>query len=239
MSKKLLRLMIFAVMTAPMFAYADSAEDMLKRSAPVLSKAVKLEKSRSIVMLGANAKTVLVSDNPRYVVQGQLYDMWSNEPINNQAELTASLQQLPLEKLRKNKPLLETTLYADKPKTLTIFINPFADNTKKVTHILSKYADMYRLNFLFFAETTNKDIKQLLQFACVVTSNNAQQVIEQLKSNTVSLTQQTCEQKTVIESYGLINFLGITTSPTLVASNDVLSVGMPRRLLPWLAKNMR
>ncbi|GAM71764.1 hypothetical protein JCM19236_6347 [Vibrio sp. JCM 19236] len=48
-----------------------------------------------------------------------------------------------------------------------------------------------------------------------------------------------CDQARAMNSYGLSAFLQISESPTLVAPNAELSVGMPKQVMNWLAQNSK
>ncbi|WP_338167286.1 hypothetical protein [Vibrio sp. 10N] len=207
-----------------------------------VEKAENIPNSRSIVMF-EKGETVVITDNPRYVVKGELFDMWKNEPVTSRLELKKSRRVMPLESLKLDSSgLFETTVNDHHDKTLTIFIDPTSDSASEQVHIINKYASAYRLRFVFTSvEATEDSVTRLLTFACRVQSKQASQIVSSIVQEPDSATDTTatfCLQEQVIKTYAFSQFLNISTLPTLVASNGVYSEGMPKPFIGWLAENM-
>lgn len=64
----------------------NGAQEQLKASLTQASKAEKLPNANSVVVFGGS-ESVVLTDNPRWVIKGQLYDMWQNTEINSKSQL--------------------------------------------------------------------------------------------------------------------------------------------------------
>ncbi|MGR5178822.1 hypothetical protein [Vibrio mediterranei] len=220
-------------------ASADDGLD-LTSSFNTVDKAVNLPSSRSIVMFHDN-ETVVVTDNPRYVVKGELFDMWKNEPIQSRLELKASSRVIPLESLKLDTSgLFEIIVNEQNDKTLTVFIDPTTSDAPEQVHIINKYASAYRLRFVFTSvEATEASLIRLLTFACDVQTKQPSEVVSLILDNQAkSKNSHHCQQEQVIKTYAFSQFLNIRTLPTVIASNGVYSDGMPVPFIGWLAENM-
>lgn len=217
-------------------ALADNPQEQIKQSLAQAKKLVHLPNSRGIVGFGKN-EAVVISDNPRWVVKGQFYDMWSNTKINSAIELQEAAKRIPLDKLAVNtKALLETRVNPEKSKTLTIFLDPFAKNTPNVVNVLTKYVTDHSLRFIYTA-TSNESVERLGAFTCQLSNQNSSQLFESMKNQRFIPSSKTCLQTKMMNSFGLSQFLHIKQSPTLIAPNDVFSTGMPHKIHTWLAEN--
>lgn len=235
---------VIAGLTSLLVFFGASANDAPdpKSAFKTVGKAVNIPNSRSIVMF-EDRETVVVTDNPRYVVKGELFDMWLNEPVTSKLELKKSSRVMPLDSLKLDSSgLFETTVNEQKGKTLTVFIDPTSENAPEQVHIINKYASAYRLRFVFTSvEATEASVIRLLTFACDVQSKQPGEVVNlitQDANSTPSTTEKFCLQEQVIKTYAFSQFLNISTLPTLVASNGVYSEGMPMPFIGWLAENM-
>ena len=218
-------------------AVADTAE--LQSAMKKASQAVSIPGARSIAMF-ERGDAIVITDNPRYVVKGQLYDMWANQPIKDSIELNESSKVIPLGNLSLNTDnLFVMNLHANKAKTLTVFIDPMESDTAEQLNILNTYASEYHIKVIFTTLRADQEtISQLLRFACVVQKEQPQGVMAALVQNRAFQSQTFCNQESVIKTFAYTQFLNIKKLPTLIASNDVYSEAMPVPLIGWLATNM-
>ncbi|GAD89949.1 hypothetical protein VHA01S_030_00240 [Vibrio halioticoli NBRC 102217] len=215
----------------------ETASEQIKAAVKVASKPKKLLHSNAVVLFANSGESVVVSDNPRWVIKGQLFDMWSNVEVNGTAQLEALERKLPLDKLNVNtKDVFDFIVNPSKSQTVTIFIDPFEENTSHVVSVLSKYATDYRLRFILTAVEASH-INPFIALQCAHQKVNDAVILDQLITQNFSDAKASCDQTKAMNSYGLSAFLQIKTSPTLVAPNSELSVGMPSQLMTWLAKN--
>lgn len=241
---KILVLVVSAVLTMTSFFVSSSTQndvaDQIKQSIAAAGKAVKVPNSKSIVVFEHSGQAVLISDNPRYVVKGQLFDMWNNEQVENSGQLNASSKIIPLGKLPIDySQIFKLTTYPKADKTLTVFINPFDEQASNQIEIISKYASSYQIDWIFMStQGTKVEVEQLLRLACVVLNEQPGDVIKMFIQNNISIPNQFCQKESVVKTFAFARFLNIHTLPTLIASNDVVSQGMPNSFISWLANNM-
>lgn len=236
--KSLLTICFIGLMSASFSAFSgDSPKEQIKASIELASQVKALPKARSMVIFSRSGESVVLTDNPRWVVKGTLFDMWQNKEIHSVSQLKGAEKIIPLSSLRVNTTdVLDMVIRQDKRQTLTVFLDPFAANTPSVVSILTQYAKDYQLRFIFTA-LSQSSIEKLGGFSCALSKGNTDDLLNQLRTQDFPKTSSHCLQKTMMNSYGLSQFLHISTSPTLIAPNDVFSEGMPTQLMHWLSEN--
>lgn len=216
---------------------AQTPQEQIKASIDLASKVQKLPNAHSMVIFGRSGGSVVLTDNPRWVVKGTLFDMWQNKEIHSVSQLKTAERKIPLSSLSVNTTdVLELVIGKDKPKTLTVFLDPYAENTSSVVSILTKYAKDYRLRFIF-TSVSQLSMKKLSEFSCTLASVNTERLLSYLQTQNFPKASSNCLQPNMMNSYGLSQFLHISKSPTLIAPNDVFSEGMPAKLMHWLSEN--
>ena len=241
---KISTLVISSVLTMTSFFVSSSASDdvssQIKQSIAAAGKAVKVPNSNAVVVFEHSGQVVLITDNPRYVVKGQLFDMWENKKVNNSGQLKASSLTIPLDKLPIDESQIfkiTTNKHAD--KTLTVFINPFDKASPNQIEVIRKYASSYQIDWVFVSvEGTKEHVDQLLKLSCVVLNEQASDILTMFIQTNISLPNKHCQKESVIKTFAFTRFLNIHTLPALIGSNDVVSQGMPQQFISWLAKNM-
>ncbi|NGZ66617.1 hypothetical protein G6Z92_06405 [Vibrio aestuarianus subsp. cardii] len=226
--------------SVPSFAFAgegDTAREKIQAHLKEASKVHRIPNSRSMVMFGPTGQAVVVTDNPRYVVKGELFDMWLNEELKSQKAVDESNQTIPLSKMSVNTVgLLDVVVNPEKLNTVTIFLDPFESGSGDVVRILRKYATNYRLRFIL---TTNQDkhVPALQRFACEVEKHNTEDVLSMIERQEFTNSSQSCIEQKVIKTLGLTGFLRIAKSPTIIASNERYVEALPANIMQWLADN--
>lgn len=219
-----------------------SAIDEIQQSIATASKAEAVPDSRSVVVFSSSGEAVFITDNPRFVVKGTVYDMWANEAVSSRAELKQASKTMPLDKIKLDKSnLFELVLNPTKSKTLTVFIDPFDQKAANQIDIITKYASAYRVKFIFTTLQANEaSIAQLLKLGCVVQDEQPGNVVNALLTDKHRIldSQSFCLKESVVKTFAFGQFLNIHTLPTLIASNSVYSADMPQPFVAWLAKNM-
>jgi hypothetical protein len=117
-----------------------------------------------MVTFSNQGEALVIADNPRWVVKGRLFDMWQNEEIRSEDTLKVAEARIPLSKIQVNtSDILDVVVNQEKSKTLTVFLDPFLDNSSSIVSILTSYATDYRLRFIITA-MSESSIKPLVLF---------------------------------------------------------------------------
>lgn len=238
-SKRVFQTIMFGLLgIVPLYSQAANVQDKIKEAIVKSGKATNMPNSASIVVF-SEPESILITDNPRYVVKGRIFDMWQNVELKNENELQASTQIIPLKQLKVNtKDLLEVRVNQEKTQELTIFLDPFLPSSAQVVHLLKKYVGEYQLRFVLTA-MSQESVEHLFDLACQIETMKDIDVLNLISSGGVesSSTQKKCNEKLVMNSFGLTHFLRLKTSPTLIAPNGVISESLPPNLMEWLSEN--
>lgn len=232
---------VFGFGSASAFASPETPQQMINEMQANATKPEYLPKGRSVIIFGKQSNDALVvSDNPRWVVKGELYDMWQNKKIANLSELHEASEILPLNSIKADvNNVLSVTANSEKDLELTVFLDPFKATTPKDVETLLKYASAYQLKFVLFTKNKSKEeVKRLFTLACDIRGQSVNKQLAIIMNQESKIDEVACDQEKVVGSYGLTSILGINRSPTLVASSYRYSEGLPERLTTWLVENM-
>lgn len=222
----------------PLSYAAEGIDTKIKEAIVKAGKAVNMPSSKSIVVF-SEPESIVITDNPRYVVKGRVFDMWQNVEITNNAELDASTKVIPLNKIEiVNRKVLEARVNQEKQQIVTVFLDPFLPDSAETIRVLTKYATDYQLRFVFTAMSQDS-VDPLLNMACETKGLAPETVIQQIISGDVKAfqTERKCNETLAMNSFGLTHFLRINKSPTLIAPNGVVSEKLPPNLMQWLSVN--
>ncbi len=212
------------------------AETQIKKSLKNASKAVNLPDARSVVFFGQQ-EAIVLSDNPRWVVKGQLFDMWQNIEINSSYELKQAAKKIPINTIKINTDdVIDTRVRPEKESLLTVFLDPFASDSPEVVRLLNTYATDYQVRYIFTA-MSQKHIAPFFDFACQSQGLESKAISQLVITQSYTQTNEECLQEEAMNSFGLTQFLHISKSPTLISPNETYHVGLPSNLMAWLKEN--
>ncbi|NOI31840.1 hypothetical protein [Vibrio coralliilyticus] len=213
-----------------------SAQRQVQNALKVASKAERLPKARSVVVFG-QSEAVVITDNTRWVVKGQLYDMWQNVEVDNALELASAAKLLPINTLKTNTTdLVDARMRPEKELIVTVFLDPFEKKSANVVKLLNTYAKKYQVRYIYTA-MSQKHIEPFFFFACEINGKSAESISQLIQEQRFERTDKSCSQTHAMNSFGLTQFLHINQSPVLIAPNDVYHVGLPPKLMEWLKEN--
>jgi len=214
-------------------------KQVIQEIAKNAEKAIKLPNGKAVVLFDkGDGGVIVITDNPRWVVKGELYDMFQNKEIKNTHELNVASSKIPFKKLNVDTTnLLSFTANKSKEKTLIVFIDPFDANAYKNIEVINFTTKAYRVRYIL-TPFSQESVQKLMNFSCYVYKESVARLITRIETKKYGQTQDVCHQDLVSKSYGLSAFLMLKKSPTLIASNDVVSFGMPKSMIAFLAKNM-
>ncbi len=241
LAKKALILMP-VVISASVVAAPQTTKQMIAEMREHATKPTMLPKSRTIVMFGKrSSEALVVLDNPRWVVKGELFDAWQNQRIADLSELNSASKLLPLNTMNVDfDKALTINTNSSKSKKLTVFLDPFKKTTPKDLEVILKYASNYALEFVLFTkERSESEVKKLFTLACDLRGLSVNKQLAMIMNQSTRIGSAPCEQDRVISSYGVTSLFGIQTSPAIVASNYAYSEGFPEQFTNWLTENMK
>lgn len=218
-------------------SFADTgAQAQVKEALTFASKAERLPNAKSIVVFGQK-ESVVLTDNARWVVKGQLYDMWQNREINDDAALREAAKVMPINSLTTNTTdVIDARVRPEKELIVTVFLDPFDSSSANVVKVLNNYASQYQIRYIYTVMSQG-NIEPFFYFACQSKELSAEEISNIILEKRFTQTDKSCPQKRTMNSFGLTQFLHINQSPVLIAPNDVYHVGLPAKLMEWLRVN--
>lgn len=221
---------------SPLALAQSGAEAQVKKALEKASKAEQLPQSAAVVVFG-EGEAVVLADNPRWVVKGQLYDMWQNKEINGPLALRDAAKRIPINKIKVNtKDVIDARVRPEKGLIVTVFLDPFMGNSSEVVRVLNTYATDYQVRYIYTA-MSQANIQPFFSFACQGRVMAARDISQMIIDKSFIETTENCRQTEAMNSFGLTQFLHINQSPTIIAPNDVYHIGLPTALMKWLKDN--
>ncbi len=200
-----------------------------------------IPQSKSIVSFSTkNNEQVVILDNPRYVVKGKLYDMWTKEQISNKPQLIKSKNTYPISKLKIDM----TTLFGTKINSNTnsdylLFYNPFdVKNIEFIKNNLSILNDK-NIHVVFsipsIANGLNDSlVKKFYGLSCSDYAVKTFDGLLNIKQN--KLEEKPCGEQ-LYKTVGMLNFMKINTLPMLVSNKNDTYYIASESLDLWFKKN--
>lgn len=232
MKKTLLIIMIMALLAAPGFAQQASIQKLKSIDA------MQVLPSNQINMVEASGQVFFVTQNGRYVIKGDLYDMWSGGAlVSSVAELNASSSKIDLDKIGIKMDDLFNLQYGNGPKTVTMFVSPGCGYCKKTLQemISSDLAEKYTFNIIplpFLGQKSQDSVKRL---AAAALNNPADALNALVNDDYSSLAQKDGgDVEGIKRAMITAQILGINQVPVLLADNGTMLVGAPQNLTNWL-----
>lgn len=232
MKKALILAMILGMFAAPGFAQQGTLKQIKSIDA------MQALPANQINMVEASGQVFFVTQNGRYVIKGDLYDMWSGGAmVSSVAELNESSSKIDLEKIGIKMDDLFNLQYGNGPKTVTMFVSPGCGYCKKTLQemISSDLAEKYTFNIVplpFLGQKSQDSVKRL---AAAAPKNPAGALNALVNDDYSALAQnEGGDIEGIKRAMITAQILGINQVPVLLADNGTMLVGAPQNLTSWL-----
>lgn len=238
--KNLTIISICALCLLSFSAHSDSEkrDKLLGESLEQAKKVRKLPNSNNIVAFSGLGEVVVVDgNNPRWVVKGELYDMWANKRVNSNEELERQSSLIPLSKMAiDTNKILDVTVNKEKKQVITIFVQPFESKSIEAINLLLKYASRYQLRFII-TPTDQDSMIELAKSGCWIMDSDGRDVLDSMVIGEMPVSSSSCSLDRLTKSFALSQFLMIQRYPVVIAPNGSYSTGVPENLMSWLEQN--
>ncbi len=201
----------------------------------------KIPQSNSIVSFSSKKnQQVIILDNPRYVVKGQLYDMWSKEKISSKVDLNKSKTTYPISKLKLNmNSMFGAKLNDNNNSEYLLFYNPFDVKNKQFIKDNIAILNEKNIHVIFSIPSVANGLNDLIvkkfySLSCSdykVKNINDLLTIEQEQSK-----ENPCGEQ-LYKTVGMLNFMKITTLPLLISNKNDKSFINGESLDLWFKTN--
>jgi len=209
-----------------------------------LAQAKTLVTEQNVVPLpvsGFNALEVdgqihYISDNGRFVITGQMYDVISQKFIDTFSDVKEVATKINFTKMGLNPDTLNSFSMGEGNKTVIVFVDPVCDICQQVYTEAEKLSKDYTFKFVAipaFGEKSNELTKKL---SCL---DDKAKGMEALKTGTVHELKTPVPCDTTLNDKTLLtaHMLRINGVPFVVSPNGNIARGQVMNLKAWLENN--
>ena len=189
-------------------------------------------------MIEKNGKTFLMSSNGRYVIKGQLQDMWDGgKVLTSVAQLKKSVSSVNFDALGLDVDELWHLSYGSGPEKVMIFVAPGCGYCKKTLKQMAGLETQYTFNIIPLPIMGPRSEDAVRRLASVATKRPNAAFAALLNDDYADLT---IDPNLNVESIGrsmiTAQVLGINSVPVIIDQHHRMSKGAPQDLATHLKR---
>lgn len=180
-----------------------------------------------------------VSNNGRYVITGQLYDLWGGNSLDTMAQIKTSTETIPLNGLNLKAKDLNTVILGSGDKEILLFVDPLSDVTKELIkqsrQIITDGNRDFAFKFIFIPALGDKSNIAAKKILCSSENVNDEEILNKVLSNQIGeLKTSQCDISPYDRTLVMSTLLQIKRVPFLIANDGRFIEGIPNSYLNWL-----
>lgn len=181
----------------------------------------------------SNGQILYISENGRFVLSGQMFDLWYKRPIDTMGQVEDSLSRIHLAQMGLDPKALNTVTMGSGSRAVTIFTDPLCKACHALAEELKAYADEFTFHFVVIPALGEESNMLAERLSCAQSQDEA--LLALLNGTIATLPIQpdcdtTVYQKTLMASH-LMDINGV---PFVIADDGRVSRGRPANLSQWL-----
>lgn len=181
----------------------------------------------------AGGEIMFISGNGRFVIKGQIYDIWYKKTLDNIAQITDSATKIHFKKMGTDFSEFSATTFGEGEKEAVIFVDPLCPICHKLVADAKKLAKDYKFHVVVIPALGNESHDLSKKFYCAKDQNNR---LEALLNNTIDTLEQKqeCDMEGYDSTLYLATMMKIKGVPYAVSPDGRVSEGTPWNLKKWL-----
>jgi thiol:disulfide interchange protein DsbC len=221
----------------------------LALTASAVASASPLQNQDNIVMLPVagmlaiekNGKFAVVSDNGRFIIQGSLYDTWSQKELKTLDEARVAANYIPIDKAKMGFEDLSPMSIGTGDKAITMFADPACKFCKDIMdEARQSLPEGYRLDVLMLPLLTERSAARTQELHCAEDKAAAWQaaVKGDMNSPLAQKPEGACEIDVIGKRRLTAQFIGARNVPFLIRDDGLTRQGKPTEgLRAWIENN--
>lgn len=189
-------------------------------------------------MVESAGRVFFVTQNGRYVIKGDMYDMWSGGArVTSVANLKTSSSRIDLDQIGVKMEDLFSMSYGSGPKDVTVFVSPGCPYCKQTMQEMTTgdLAEKYTFNIVpipLLGTNSQISVKKLVAAA----NSNPNETLNALMTDDYSALNKTegGNIEGVKRAMVTAKIIGINEVPVLLSEDGHVQKGAPKSLASWL-----
>lgn len=188
---------------------------------------------KSLRAVEANGEIVFLSENGRFVLKGQLYDVWYRDTVDTIPQMVDASTRLHFKRLASDIDEQNVLTIGTGPKQVVVYVDPLCAICHKLMQDAQKMAKQYTFKFLVVPALGDKSNELSRRVFC---ASDKDEALKSFMSNTLETLPQkeSCEMAGYDNTLLLAQLLDIQAVPFVVAPDGRFSYGRPAELKKWL-----
>lgn len=201
-------------------------------------RAAKIDEIVALPIKGVRAiqsdgQIVFISDNGRFVISGQIYDVWGKKPLSTMSEMRDVAERLHLKEMGMDVDKLNTISFGHGPKDVVLFVDPRCSVCHKLIGEAKPLAEEYTFKIVVIPALGDESNRLAKALHCAKDKTNALDAL--LNNNLGSLPSKSpCDPAQYDQTLMTAHLIGIQGVPFVVAPDGRVSNGRPNNLRAWL-----
>lgn len=232
-----------------MFRTLLSTTVAMSLAAVTTAHASPLNTNSNVVMLPVsgmlavvkNDKFAIISDNGRFIIQGKVYDTWSQKEITTIDEARTAASYIPIDKAKIGFEDLDPITIGTGSKAVTMFSDPACGFCKEVIEeARTSLPEGYRLDVLMLPLLSDKSATRTKELHCAQDEAAAWKaaVKGDLESPLAQKPVGACKLDVIAKRRLTAQFIGAKNVPFLIRDDGLTQEGKPAEgLRAWIENN--
>lgn len=197
-----------------------------------LDKVVELP-IKKLSAVEAGGEIMFISSNGRFVVKGQIYDIWYKKSLDNMAEIEDSATKVHFDKMQADFSQYNTITIGKGEKHVALFVDPNCGICHKLIKDAEKLTDEYTFNIVVIPALGDESAELSKKLFCAEDSSLR---LEALMNNAIETlkVKENCDMTNYNSTLYLATILGIDAVPYSVAHDGRIQRGYIGSLEKWL-----
>lgn len=194
-----------------------------------------------MVAIEKNGKFAVISDNGRFLIQGTLYDTWSQKELKTLEEAKVAANYIPIDKANMGFADLAPMPVGTGEKAVTMFSDPACGFCKEVIdEARTSLPEGYRLDVLMLPLLSDRSVTRTTELLCAEDKAAAWKAAVQGDLNTplAQKPEGACEVDVIGKRRLTAQFIGARNVPFLIRDDGLTREGKPAEgLRAWIENN--
>ncbi|HAU6494876.1 TPA: DsbC family protein, partial [Citrobacter freundii] len=176
---------------------------------------------------------MFLSENGRFVISGQIYDLWSKKPLNTMSQMRDVAERIHFKSMGMDVDTLNTVSMGRGDKEVVVFVDPRCAVCHQLMGDAKSLVDDYTFKFIVIPALGAESNRLAKNLYCAKDKTHA---LDALMNNTLGSlpSKETCDPGQYDQTLLTAHFIGIEGVPFVVAPDGRVSKGRPKNLKSWL-----
>lgn len=215
-------------------AYAQSLDERLVMATESIDiKEIVEIPIRNLKAVESEGQILYISDNGRYVLVGQIYDLWTRQTLDTMNQIRRSVTHLSFDDMNMPIEELNSVSVGKGRSKVVAFVDPKCESCHTLIKQAQGLSDDFTFQFVFVPALGEVSVKDVKHISC---ATDKQGVVDAVLKNRVGRLAAPAECDLNVFNTTLVaaDLMGINGVPFIVAPDGEILRGLPNDLKTWL-----